>query len=137
MHLLGNLYKKNLNQINPCSRILTEMLVVAQSIKICFTLYTTSAVPSLQGSTGPYSEPEESNQHPPPFVWFKTISTLSSHLHLILPSGIFPSGFLCKILHALSSLQYPIHLILQYLISCTNYKASHYAVFFILLLFLL
>ena len=103
---------------------------------MCLTLYATNAVPMLQESTGPYSEPEESNQHHPQLVWFKTIPTLSSHLHLSLPSGIFHSDFLSKILHALSSLQYPIHLILQYLIRCTNYKASHYAVFFSLLLFL-
>jgi hypothetical protein len=63
---------------------------------------------SQEPSTGPYPEPDQ------------LVLILSSHLRLGLPSDLFPSGFVTKILYAflLSSLcaTYPAHLILLDLI---------------------
>jgi hypothetical protein len=45
-----------------------------------------------QPSIGPYPELLESNRNPQPFS-LRSIVIQSSHLHLGLPSGLFPSGF--------------------------------------------
>ena len=66
------------------------------------------------------------------------ILTLSSHLRLVLPSGLFPSGFPTRTLYTpllfLMCATYPAHLILLDLITRTygvrsiNYSATHYVV---------
>jgi hypothetical protein len=53
---------------------------------------------SQEPSTGPYSEPYQTNSHHP--IFLRSISILSTHLHLGLPSGLFPSGFPTNILYA-------------------------------------
>jgi hypothetical protein len=51
---------------------------------------------SQEPSTGLYPVPDQSI--PPYPVSLRTILMLSSHLHLGLPNGLFPSGFLTQIL---------------------------------------
>jgi hypothetical protein len=57
---------------------------------------------SKEPSTGPYFESAKSSPyHPIPFSLISNL-TLPYHLHLGLPSGLFPSGFPTDILHAIS-----------------------------------
>jgi hypothetical protein len=88
---------------------------------------------SQEPATGPYLV------HASLTIYVRSILILSSHLHLGLPSGFFPSGFPTKILHDFSSLPcvlYPPPLSSsltwspsQYLVKSTSYEAPHYAVF--------
>jgi hypothetical protein len=48
---------------------------------------------SQKPSTGPYSEPDQSNPHQPIYSYLRPILILSTHLHLGLPSDLFLSGF--------------------------------------------
>jgi hypothetical protein len=56
--------------------------------------------------TGPYSEPDESSPQPNACL-FNINFSIVFHLCLGLPSGLFPSGFQTKILHAF--LFSPVH----------------------------
>jgi hypothetical protein len=51
---------------------------------------------SQEPATGPYPEPDESNPDPKTMS-LRHILTLSCHLHLGLPSSLFPSGFPTKL----------------------------------------
>jgi hypothetical protein len=57
---------------------------------------------SQQLATGPYHEPVESNPHPRS-ISLRSILNPSSRLRLGLQSGLFPSGFLTKILYTFLS----------------------------------
>jgi hypothetical protein len=71
---------------------------------------------SQEPSTGPYPWARSIQSIPPHPVPLKFNLILSSHLHLGLPSGLFPSDFPTKILYAFRffpmSAIYPVHLIL-------------------------
>jgi hypothetical protein len=62
---------------------------------------------SQEPSTDPYPEPDQSSPYHPHPIALQSIFTLSTHLHLGLPSGLFPSGFPTNILYAF--LFSPIH----------------------------
>jgi len=55
----------------------------------------------LELTTGPFPEPDASIPHPHTVFPLRSILILCSHLHFGLQHGLFPSGFLTKILHAL------------------------------------
>jgi len=58
---------------------------------------------SQEPTIGPYTEPDELSPHLPNLFLLRSF-LISSHLHLGLPSGLFPSGFLTEIMNAFSSL---------------------------------
>jgi len=79
-----------------------------------------------RAATGACPETDESSppSHP--------VSLISSHLRLVLPSGLFPLGFPIKILFTFLTCfmrsTYPGHLVLLYLITLTEYdEALHCA----------
>jgi hypothetical protein len=53
---------------------------------------------SQEPSAGPYPGPDRSSPYHP--IPLRSILMLSIHLHLGLPSGLFPSGFPTHILYA-------------------------------------
>jgi hypothetical protein len=55
---------------------------------------------SQEPSTGPYPEPDRSSPQHPILSLLRSISILSTHLCLGLPSGLFPSELPTNILHA-------------------------------------
>jgi hypothetical protein len=57
---------------------------------------------SQEPSTGPYPEPD----WPSPHHFLRSILILSTHLHLGLPSGLLPSGFLTNILYTWHKYRY-------------------------------
>jgi hypothetical protein len=83
---------------------------------------------SQQSITSPYSEQEESSPPLPTPICIRSILILSSHQCLCIPrvpSGLFPSGFLTKILYAffISSMHiYRVHFILLDLIILKIFK---------------
>jgi hypothetical protein len=58
---------------------------------------------SQENSTGPYTEPAQSIQYHPILFISDPLSILSSHLLLVLPSGLFLSRFPTKVLHGYHS----------------------------------
>ena len=111
------------HSLTPWSRVLLQKLTGLQLVKKfpafygirkCITAFTSARHLSLSWARSIQSLP------PHPTFW-RSILLLSSHLHLGLPSGLFPSGFHTKTLY--TPLLFPIiatcpaHLILLYLIT--------------------
>jgi hypothetical protein len=67
-------------------------------------------------ATGPYPKPRQIPSMTSHLISLRSVLILSSHLHVYLPSGFFPSGFHTKILHAflfsLMRATFPAHLIM-------------------------
>ena len=91
------------------------------------------SLPQSQVSANcPYPEPARSRPYPPHPTYLRSILILSSHLHLVLPSVLFHSGFPTKTLYTplLSTIRAtcPAHLILHDFftrkILCAHYRSS-------------
>jgi len=80
-----------MNILTPWNRFLLQKLIVTELVK--------SPLCSQEPGTGPYHELDESNPYPYT-ISVRSILILSYHIHLDHPSGLFPSGFLTKILCA-------------------------------------
>ena len=82
------------NLLAPWSRVLLQKLTTSQLVKKFPAFYgTRGSLPHLQvPTTSPYSEPVPSSPSPPHPTSWRSILILSSHIHLGLPSGLFPSG---------------------------------------------
>jgi len=94
--------------------------------------HAVSFLHSLETATCPYL-PDQSTNCLPSHCW-KIILVLSSHLCLCLPSILFPLRFPTKTLHAppphvCSTQLILLYLITKFLVSSTEHKASHCAVF--------
>jgi len=99
MKALG-LYVVTNKSPTPLSRVLLEKLTVTQLVKKLPAFYGPQSplLYSQEPSTGPY--PETCIQSTPSNgIFLRSILILSCHLRLVLRSGLFPSGFLVKILH--------------------------------------
>ena len=127
--------------LTPWSRALLEKLTGSQLVnkfpafygtRRFITAFTNARHLSLSWAKSIQSTP------PHPTSW-RSILILSSHLHLGLPTGLFPSGFPTKTLYTplISPIRAacPDHLILlnwsrkQYWVRSTDHYAPHYVVF--------
>jgi len=113
------------------SRVLLEKLTGSQLVKKFPTFYGTRRfITAFTSARQLYLSRASSIQSIPlhPTSW-RSILILSSHLHLGLPSGIFPSGFPTKTLYTpLLSPIYatcPTHLILLYFITRTIFGEQY------------
>jgi len=87
--------------LTPCSRALLEKLSGSQLIKKFSAFYVTlrfiTAFTSARHISLTWGSPIQSI--PPHPSSLRSILILSSHLHVGLPNGLFPSGFLTKTLY--------------------------------------
>ena len=88
--------------LTPWCKVLLEKLTGLQLVKKFPAFYGTrrfiTALTSVHYLSLSWSSPTQST-HPHPTSW-RSILILSTHLRLGLPSGLFPSGFPTKTLHA-------------------------------------
>jgi hypothetical protein len=85
-----------------------------------------------QGPTNePYSKPVKSNLHPPTIFVQIHVSILS--LYLCLPSGLFPTSFLTKLLYKFLILcihaTHPVHLLFTGLVTVKYLESTNYEAF--------
>ena len=87
--------------LTPWSRVLPELLTGLQLVKKFPAFHATrkciTALTSVRHLSLSWASPIQSTQ-PHPTSW-RSISILSTHLRLGLPSGLFPSGFPTKTLY--------------------------------------
>jgi hypothetical protein len=97
----GQLYLTFTYKLTPWNTVLLDKLTVTQLVKKFPAFYgprrfialvSPSLVPILSQMN------QSTPSHP---ISVRSIPILSSHRHLFLPSGLFPSGLLTKILYAL------------------------------------
>ena len=130
MHGTMSLKNSLTHSLTPCSRVLVEKLTCPQLVKIFHAVYEIM-VHYRRHKCPPLSLFWASSiQYMPahPTSW-RTISILSSHLRLGLPSGLSPSGFPTKNLYTPSlcpiRATYPAHLILLDLITRTIFGQQY------------
>ena len=93
--------KNTFKQIFPCSRILLEKLMCPQLVKKFSACFGTGRFITASTTARHLSLPRVRRiQSIPHATSWTYILILSSHLRLCFPSGLFPSGFLIKILYA-------------------------------------
>jgi hypothetical protein len=84
---------------------------------------------SQKPATGTYPEPAESRQHP--YTLLTIHFNIIFSIRLVLPSGLFPSGFSTKI-HAflISDVRStcPLDVSNKYLVKSTNYESFHFII---------
>ena len=125
--------------LTPWCRVLLEKLTGLQLVKKCPAFHRTrkfiTALTSVRHLSLSWASPIQSI-YPHPTSW-RSILILSTHLHLGLPSGLFPSGFPTKTVYTFLSSPIcatcPAHLIsilspAQYCVRSTNHLVSRYAV---------
>ena len=100
--------------LTPWSRVLLQRLIVSQLVKKFLDfLVSEGSLPRLQLPATCHQIIHSTPPHP---TSWRSILILSSHLHRVLPSGFFPSGFATKTLYTplLSPIRatWPAHLIL-------------------------
>ena len=87
--------------ITPCSRVLLDKLTGLQLVKKFRAFYGTrrfiTALTSIPLLSISWASPIQSTY--PHLTSWRYILILSTHLHLGLPSGLFPSGFSTKTLY--------------------------------------
>ena len=111
--------------LTPFCRVLPEQLTGLQLVKKFPAFHGTrrfiTALTSVRHLSLSWASPIQSI-YPHPTSW-RSILILSTHLRLRLPSGLFPSGFLTKILYTSSPQPIratcPAHLILLHFITRT------------------
>ena len=113
--------------LTPSSRVLIERLAGSQLVKKLHAFYGTRRLITAFTSARQLSLPWASSiqSMPPHSTSWRSILTLSSHLRLGLPSGLFPSSFPHQnpvyTSPAPHSATCPAHLILLDFITRTNY----------------
>ena len=115
---LGDVWQLTYSILTPWCTVLLEKLTGLQLVKFPAHFYGTrrfiTALTSFRHLSLSWASPIQST-YPHPTSW-RSILILSTHLHLGLPSGLFPSGFPTKTLYSpLSSpipATCPAHLIL-------------------------
>ena len=128
--------------LTPRCRVLLEQLTGLQLVKKFPGFHGTrrfiTALTSVRQLSLSWASPIQST-YPHPTSW-KSILILSTHLHLGLPSGLFPSGFPTKTLYTLHPPPHPyaphvqpisffsIVSPAQYWVSSTDHLAPRYAV---------
>jgi hypothetical protein len=93
---------------------------------------------SQEPSTGPYRQPDQSSPYHPT-ISIRAILILPNHLHLRLPSGLFPSGFPANSIYAFFFAPFVLYVLpiiyslsrsfRLYLAKSASFEAPHYAVF--------
>ena len=130
--------------LTPCCRVLLEKLTGLQLVKKFPAFHGTrgfiTALTSVRLLSLSWASPIQSI-YPHPTSW-RSILILSTHLHLGLSSGLFPSGFPTKTLYTPSSHPYAPHAQLisffsilspeQYWVRSTNHLAPRYAISYML-----
>ena len=116
--------------LTPWCRVLLEKLTGLQLVKKFPAFHGTrrfiTALTSLRHLSLSWVSPIQSI-YPHPNSW-RSVLILSTHLHLGLPSGLFPCGFPTKTLYTPPLLTHTRHMPAQYWVRSTNHLALRYVI---------